>query len=134
MLHNKKVSLGRILLVKIHDNWTAHLRFKGVHSGNWYAIPLQLSSNLKYIEQAFIWAHKWAITTIFLWVISIYFFSINMDTLLFNKYPCDLILRGFTVPNCCDLLWISGSQGIYEILVVFEFTYITLCVIGNRIC
>ena len=85
MLHNEKVSLSRILLVKIHDNWTAHLWFKGVHCGNWYAIPLQLSSNLKYIEQAFIWAHKWAITIIFLWVISIYFFLINMDTLLFPQ-------------------------------------------------
>jgi len=82
MLHNKKVSLGRILLVKIHDNWTAHLQFKGVYSRNWYAILFQLSSNFKYIEQAFIWAHKWVITIIFPWVISIYFFSINMDTLL----------------------------------------------------
>ena len=97
MLYNEKVSLRRILMVKIHENWTAHLRFDGVHGGNWYAIPLQLSGNLKYIEQAFIWAHKWAITTIFPRVISTYFFSINMDTLLDLTHLLDAHLEKVTI-------------------------------------
>ena len=114
MLHKQKVSLGRILLVKIHDNWTAHLWLNGVHGGNWNAIPLQLYSKFKYIEWAFIWAHKQAITIIFLWVISIYFFFKKMDNLLGRERPRRLCSEMWTF---LLVSWhILGQQRVLTIL------------------
>ena len=65
MFYNVKLSLGRILLVEIHDNMAACLQFDGAQSKNWYAISLHLYDDHKYIQLAFIWAQKHAIITFF---------------------------------------------------------------------